>query len=261
MPPQVRKAAKRTKRVGSTRLQVEAEIFAQAKTLERLQAGFEGGEFDDGVYRRQLSVSLQDLFQLQKKYEDKGHSFKKFIEAQTNLGDLRKILGKIENLHQSFTGQGGITLASLQQLTYKQFAATASDLTASFITLLDCIKLRGVAKPALLLEFLTDTISHATKMTLDPQYISRLEELQGELKQKTEDLSEQDLDLLEHQVDVFFTEFQLDLKKDQCVVPATTSPPIQDQVVIPLTKTPPKPKQSVVPATKPRPKYKTKTGS
>ena len=261
MPPQVRKATKRTKRVEPTRLQVEAEIFAQVKTLERLQAGFEGGEFDDSVYQRQLSASLQELFKLQKNYEDGGHSFSKFIEEQTTLGDLRKILCKIGELHQSFTAQEGVTLASLQQVSYKEFAAAASDLTASFITLLDCIKLRGVAKPALLLEFLTETITHAKKMALNTQYISRLEELLAELTEKTEDLSDQDLELLEHQVDVLFTEFQLDLKKDENVVTTAKPPPKQNQDVVTAAKPPPIPTKKVATASKPRPKHKTGTKS
>ncbi len=215
MSPQVRKGSKRTKQIGPTRLQVESEIFAQAKMLERLQGGFENGEFEESVYRRQLSASLRELFALQKKYEDAGHSFSEFLEGQTKLGDLRKILGKIAELHQSFSEQKDVTLATLQLKSYKEFAAVASDLTASFITLLDCIKLRGVAKPALLMEFLADILSHAKKMELAPSFIGRLEELQAELKAKTDDLPDEDLDLLEHQVDVLFTEFQFDLKKEQ----------------------------------------------
>ncbi len=213
MSPQVHKAAKRIKPSGPTRLQVESEIFAQAKMLERLQGGFEVGEFEESVYRRQLGVSLRELFALQKKYEDAGHSFTKFLEDQSNLGDLRKILGKIAELNQSFSAQKDITLATLQLKSYKEFAAVASDLTASFITLLDCIKLRGVAKPALLTEFLAEIISHAKKMDLDRPLIARLEVLLSELKEKKDDLSDADLDLLEHQIDVLFTEFQLDLKK------------------------------------------------
>ncbi len=183
--------------------------------LERLQEGFENGEFEDSVYRRQLGASLRELFALQKKYEDAGHSFSKFLEGQTNLGDLRKILGKIAELNQSFNAQKDITLATFQLKFYKEFAAVASDLTASFITLLDCIKLRGVAKPALLIEFLADIVSHAKKMDLDNSFIARVGELLSELTEKTGDLLDQDLDLLEHQVDVLFTEFQIDLKKEQ----------------------------------------------
>ncbi len=212
--PQVNKAVKRTKPVRPSRLQVESEIFAQAKMLERLQGGFEGGEFEESVYRRQLGVSLRELFALQKQYEDAGHSFTKFLEGQTNLGDLRKILGKIAELNQSFSDQKDVTLATLQLKSYKEFAAVASELTASFITLLDCIKLRGVAKPALLTEFLADIISHAKKMDFDRSLIARLEELLSELKEKTDDLPDEDLDLLEHQVDVLFTEFQLNMKKE-----------------------------------------------
>ncbi len=213
MSPQVRKTSKRTKQVGPTRLQVESEIFAQVKMLERLQAGFEAGEFEESVYTRQLSASFRELFALQKKYEEAGHSFASFLEGEKSLGDLRKILGKIAELNQSYTGQKDVTLATLQVKSYKEFAAVASDLTASFITLLDCIKLRGVAKPALLMEFLADIVSHARKMELNPGFIARLEELQVELKEKIGDLSDADLDLVEHQVDVLFTEFQLDLKK------------------------------------------------
>jgi hypothetical protein len=215
VPPPVRKAAKRTKQVVPSRLQIESEIFAHAKMLERLQAGYEDGEFEESLYRRQLGASLRELFVLQMQYEQGGHSFSKFLEAQKHLGDLRRIFSKIAELQQSFTEQEGVTLATLQLKSYKEFASVASDLTASFITLLDCIKLRGIAKPALLVEFLTDIIAHAKKMDLNTEFIPRLEELLAELKEKTDDLPEEDLDLLEHQVDLFFTEFQLDLKKEQ----------------------------------------------
>jgi HEPN domain-containing protein len=214
VPAPARKAAKRTKPVGPSRLQLESEIFAQAKMLERLQEGLEGGEFDESVYRGQVSASLRELFALQKKYEEKGHSFPKFLEAQKNLSDLRKVLAKVAELNQSYLSNAGNNLATLQQRTYKAFAAAASDLTASFITLLDCIKLRGVAKPDLLMELFADIVSHADKVGLSPDYMTRLTDLQAELKEKTDELSEEDLDLLDHQVDVLFTEFQLDLKKE-----------------------------------------------
>ncbi len=103
----------------------------------------------------------------------------------------------------------------LQLNSYKEFAAVASDLTASFITPLNCIKLRGVAKPALLQEFLAAIIQHAKKMELATSFFTRLDELQAELKDKTVDLPEEDLDLFEHQVDVLFTDFQLDLKRSK----------------------------------------------
>ncbi len=182
--------------------------------LGRLQAGFEAGEFEESVYQRQISASFRELFALQKQYNMAGHSFATFLEGEKSLGDLRKILGKIAELNESYSGQTEATLATLQLKSYKEFAAVASDLTASFITLLDCIKLRGVAKPALLVEFLGNIITHAKKMELDPSFIARLEELQAELKAKNDALPDEDLDLLEHQVDVLFTEFQLDLKKE-----------------------------------------------
>ncbi|HMF32884.1 MAG TPA: hypothetical protein VKK79_15785 [Candidatus Lokiarchaeia archaeon] len=212
MPPQIGQRPPSKK--SPSKLEIEAEMFAHAKVLERLQAGYEGGEFDESVYQRQLSASLRELFGLQKQYEEKGHSMTAFLAEQEFPSWLGKVLEKIAGMSQDFAGMEHANLATLSQQSYKEFAATASDLTASFITLLDCIKLRGVAQPPLLDEFFGEVIRHAQKLGLKPDLNSRLESLRATLMDHDGDLTGVELDQLEHDVDLLFTEFQMDLKTE-----------------------------------------------
>jgi hypothetical protein len=198
---------------GPSKLEIEADIFAQAKLLERLEAGYKGGEFDESVYQRQLSASLRELFALQQQYEEKSHSFAKFLAEQKLPELLGRVLEKVAGIGQDVADLEPADYSALSFQSFKQFAATASDLTASFITLLDCIKLRGIAQPQLLAEFLSDVIGHAQKLGVKEGLTTCLETLREEIIGHDGEFVEAELDQLEHDVDLFFTEFQMDLKK------------------------------------------------
>lgn len=195
------------------KLEVEAEIFAHVKVLERLQSGYEEGEFDESVYHRQLSASLRELFNLREKYERGGHTLGAFLAEQNLPEFLERVLRKVVDMGQDFSVGNHAELGILAKKSYKEFAAIASDLTASFITLLDCIKLHGVAQPSLLDEFFAEVIHHARALGLTPEFCTRIGSLRTTVTDHNIDLSETELNQLEHDVDLLFTEFQLNLKK------------------------------------------------
>ncbi len=143
-----------TNRIKNSKSELESEIFATINTILNLNQKYQKGILKESFFQRSIKSATNDLLELNLSLNKHNIVLSKLLNHMNFAEDYYKainIINKISSLNFS-TNQFSKSLSS----SILDLPGITSEITASFITLIDALKLDGFDNIELIFEFFKD---------------------------------------------------------------------------------------------------------
>jgi len=130
-----------------TKSKIESELFALVKSITKLNNKYQKGTINDNFFRKALKNAMNNLlrFNLDLK-ESKLHlsDLLKSMDISQEYNNAIDIINRVSSLNLS---EGNL---SVKNRSFLELPGITSEITASFITLMDALTLEGFTKQELI---------------------------------------------------------------------------------------------------------------
>jgi len=203
-------------------LEIESELYSLVKTIIRIHKKYTQGEIQDNFYLKSIKSTIQELIRFNFELQDKGINLSTFLEKMGFSQDYHMAIDIINNVAslKSNPSQMAVnfqkTETKKQQLTPKlqqavlELPGISTEITSSFITIMDALKLGNIATGALLKNLFLDLLISLEKFPGLEIIKEKIEKIYSEIKKLSDNVIQtpQEQDILTEKIYSIFKEFK-----------------------------------------------------
>lgn len=203
-------------------LEIESELFSLVKTIIRIHKKYTQGEIQDNFYLKSIKSTIQELIRFNFELQDKGINLSTFLEKMDFSQDYHMAIDIINNVAslKSNPSQMAVnfqkTDTKKQQLTPKlqqavlELPGISTEITSSFITIMDALKLGNIATGDLLKNLFLDLLISLEKFPGLEILKEKIEKIYSEIKKLSDNVIQtpQEQDILTEKIYSIFKEFK-----------------------------------------------------
>ncbi|TFG25056.1 MAG: hypothetical protein EU529_02105 [Promethearchaeota archaeon] len=132
-------------------IEIESEIFSLVNSINNLYFKYQEGTINDDFFQKAVKNAMNGLLKIESYLREKNIPISEFIEKMNFVKEYEnaiKIFKEISNLNPSnefIRSNNGIFSQSMEKMKsyILELPGIASEITSSFITLMDALKLEG----------------------------------------------------------------------------------------------------------------------
>ena len=140
--------------------QIESEIFALIKSITNLNNKYQNGIVNENFFRKALKNAMNNLLKLNFTLKEKNLNFREFLKRMNISQEYQsaiEIINRISSLNLPSNE------LSSKNRTFLELPGITSEITSSFITLIDALTLNGLTKTDIIFTFFDDLIFNLSK--------------------------------------------------------------------------------------------------
>lgn len=203
-------------------LEIESELFALVKTIINIHKKYTKGEIQENFYLKSIKSTIQELIQFNFELQDKGLNLNIFLEKMGFSEDYHMAIDIINNVANLKFNPNQVDInykkidtidenlkPKLQQAVL-ELPGISTEITSSFITLMDALKLRDIATGKLLKKLFLDLLISLEKFPGLDSIKEKIDSFYIKIKNISNDiiLTPQEQDDLAEKLYFIFKEFK-----------------------------------------------------
>lgn len=164
---------------------IESEIFALIKSITNLNNKYQKGIVNDNFFRKALKNAMNNLIRLNFTLKEKNLSFRELLKRMNISQEYKSaidIINRISSLNLSNNE------LSKKNHTFLELPGITSEITSSFITLLDSLTLNGLTKTDIIFKFFDDLIFNLSKFPGLDDLLIKVKDIQKLARNHIDDL-------------------------------------------------------------------------
>lgn len=206
--------------------EVESELFASVNTIKNLWGKYQEGIINDTFFRKALRNTMNGLLKINMSLKKKGISLAKVLKNMDFVSEYNNAIRTIDkvliiNPHKEnfqYLNDDYSHFVKHIKSSVLELPGITAEITASFITLMDALKLEGLRSSELIIKLFKDLKTSLDKFPGVDEILLKIEEINNHTLKNTDLLLENELyreKLVDHLYDIF-NEFQnkLNLKME-----------------------------------------------
>ncbi|MFX1453694.1 MAG: hypothetical protein ACFFCM_22885 [Promethearchaeota archaeon] len=165
--------------------QIESEIFALIKSITNLNNKYQNGIVNENFFRKALKNAMNNLLKLNFTLKEKNLSFREFLKRMNISQEYQsaiEIINRISSLNLSNNELPSKNRAFLE------LPGITSEITSSFITLIDALTLNGLTKTDIIFTFFDDLLFNLSKFPGLDDLLIKVKDIQKLAKIHIDDL-------------------------------------------------------------------------
>jgi hypothetical protein len=134
--------------------EIESELFAVVNTIMTLNQKYQSGNLKENFFQRSIKSAMNDLFKINQSLNKNSLDLSKFLAKMNITDDYYKaidIINKISSLNISTNQFSKSTSSSILEIP-----RLTSEITSSFITLMDALKLESFDNNEIIFDLIKD---------------------------------------------------------------------------------------------------------
>ncbi len=134
--------------------ELESELFAIVNTIMTLNKKYQDGNLKESFFQRSIKSAMNDLFKINQSLNKNSLDLSKFLAKMNITDDYYKaidIINKISSLNISTSQFSKSTSSSILEIP-----RLTSEITSSFITLMDALKLESFDNNEIIFDLIKD---------------------------------------------------------------------------------------------------------
>lgn len=200
-------------------LEIESELFALVKTILNIHNKYSKGEIQENFYLKSIKSTIQELIQFNFSLQDKGINLNIFLEKMGFSEDYHQAIDIINNVSNLKFNPSQVdtnykkadeNLKPKLQQAVLELPGISTEITSSFITLMDALKLRDVATGKLLKKLFLDLLISLEKFPGLDSIKEKIDSFYTIIKKIPDDIMQtpQEQDNLAEKIYSIFKEFK-----------------------------------------------------
>ena len=192
-------------------LEIESELFALVKTIKNIHKKYTNAEIQPNFYLKSIKSTIQELIQFNFELQEKGINLNIFLEKMGFSEDYHTAIDIINSalLERQVGKPDQIDLKPKLQQAVLELPGISTEITSSFITLMDALKLRDIATGKLLKKLFLDLLISLEKFPGLDSIKEKIESLYTKIKNISNDIIQtpQEQDDLAEKIYSIYKEF------------------------------------------------------
>ncbi|MFW9826928.1 MAG: hypothetical protein ACFFEY_04825 [Candidatus Thorarchaeota archaeon] len=165
--------------------QIESEIFALIKSITNLNNKYQKGIVNENFFKKALKNAMNNLIKLNFTLKEKNLSFREILKRMNISQEYHSVIEIIN--HISSLNLPNNELSSKNH-SFLELPGITSEITSSFITLLDALTLNGLTKTEIIFTFFDDLIFNLSKFPGLDDLLIKVKDIQKLAKSHIDDL-------------------------------------------------------------------------
>jgi len=206
--------------------EIESELFALVNTIKNLWGKYQEGTINENFFRKALKNAMKGLLKINITLKEKGILLSKVLKNMDFIYEYNKAVKTIDKVFTinpqkenfQYLNDNNSHFSKYIKSSILELPGITSEITSSFITLMDALKLEGLRSSELIIKLFKDLKTSLDKFPGIDDILHKIEKINNHSLENTNLLLENKLyreKLVDHLYDVF-NEFQnkINLKMD-----------------------------------------------
>lgn len=125
---------------------IKSELFALVKSILNLNSKFQKGKINETFFRKALKNTMNNIFKLKISINENNLHLADLLEKMSLSEDYNEIIDLINRLTSLNFSNEKTTIQKKQSPSFLELPSLTSEITSSFITLMDALTLNNIQK-------------------------------------------------------------------------------------------------------------------
>nr|AKC94981.1 putative Vps28-like protein [uncultured organism] len=140
-------------------IKIESELFALVKSILNLNSKFQKGKINETFFRKALKNTMNNLFKLKISINENNLLLADLLEKMSLSKEYNEIIDLINRITSLNFSNEKTTIKKKQSPSFLELPGLTSEITSSFITLMDALTLNDIQKEDFLTKLFDELIT------------------------------------------------------------------------------------------------------
>ncbi len=140
-------------------IKIESELFALVKSILNLNSKFQKGKINEIFFRKALKNTMNNLFKLKISINENNLLLADLLEKMSLSKEYNEIIDLINRITSLNFSNEKTTIKKKQSPSFLELPGLTSEITSSFITLMDVLTLNDIQKEDFLTKLFDELIT------------------------------------------------------------------------------------------------------
>ncbi|KKN11293.1 hypothetical protein LCGC14_1027920 [marine sediment metagenome] len=140
-------------------IKIESELFALVKSILNLNSKFQKGKINETFFRKALKNTMNNLFKLKISINENNLLLADLLEKMSLSKEYNEIIDLINRITSLNFSNEKTTIKKKQSPSFLELPGLTSEITSSFITLMDVLTLNDIQKEDFLTKLFDELIT------------------------------------------------------------------------------------------------------
>ena len=140
-------------------IKIESELFALVKSILNLNSKFQKGKINETFFRKALKNTMNNLFKLKISINENNLLLADLLEKMSLSKEYNEIIDLINRITSINFSNEKTTIKKKQSPSFLDLPGITSEITSSFITLMDVLTLNDIQKEDFLTKLFDELIT------------------------------------------------------------------------------------------------------
>lgn len=140
-------------------IKIESELFALVKSILNLNSKFQKGKINETFFRKALKNTMNNLFKLKISINENNLLLADLLEKMSLSKEYNEVIDLINRITSLNFSNEKTTIKKKQSPSFLELPGLTSEITSSFITLMDVLTLNDIQKEDFLTKLFDELIT------------------------------------------------------------------------------------------------------
>lgn len=140
-------------------IKIESELFALVKSILNLNSKFQKGKINETFFRKALKNTMNNLFKLKISINENNLLLADLLEKMSLSKEYNEVIDLINRITSLNFSNEKTTIKKKQSQSFLELPGLTSEITSSFITLMDVLTLNDIQKEDFLTKLFDELIT------------------------------------------------------------------------------------------------------
>ncbi len=138
---------------------IESELFSIVKSISNLNSKFQKGKINENFFRKALKNTMNNLFKLKISINENNLLLADLLEKMSLSKEYNEIIDLINRITSLNFSNEKTTIQKKQNPSFLELPSLTSEITSSFITIMDALTLKDIQKEDFLISLFDELIN------------------------------------------------------------------------------------------------------